>query len=470
VESLIGDTENLSDQEKLNKVKTKYNSIPVAEAVQTAEAKYNELVTVVEEAEQEAEMRVEDSSPSMTTLLPPNAESYRSKAAQLVLDFANSSPGSVIGHGGYVASESLIPWILAGKGEEYLYRTLLRPGRVQTPLGAAYAGDQIGNPIFSGVGVMYDLVSSPPANTITNQSNVFEIELLGNSTPNYASFPPKPNCYSWTIPCELKIRFSKPAPLADLATYMGTSTPNITIGVGPFDGAKTLYSHSVGIPAGSFEYEASFTVNIPVSASSKVHVVDVYIGGALSQPLDYYIEPTFGDLVGAPVISLCDISEVDYIMESSPGVRQTLSAGSRWIDFFGKLKKEPNGDPNFSLAALWESRVSWNTNHVLELLGGYKDYIRTQWPNDPSSPSADDKYRDPEVGMSVSKGLLDMALMPSYIFSDGTFSGVAPRGIRNAINYFREDIRRILNKLSVDDSAAAWIGDLNAFDHVKLTC
>jgi hypothetical protein len=401
-------TEQRDEEKVLAEAGTMFSDLTVANKVSEVEKYIDEAKQVTTKTEAKSLLEAEDSLRPNTWMTARESSELEAKLSDVFGSLATFSPGSVIGIGGHAAIARPQQWIIDSSKHQM---TVTMTGASSTDNGFALD--------LSG---LVDFSFSGSANVSTHEEDVgytsaagdhlVRIGLGQNLGVPYASWPPKPDCYTWRLAASVGIKFSH---TSSIQTYLGDSTGRIVFHSGPADEEKTLISvHEIAIPdADSMGFSLPLMLPVPEPNKDIDFDISLLCDNAVAD-ISMSLTMTSFVLIGTPSSSMCAIGQVDYI---TGGARMQLNGTQRWSSLFGKVEREYNHDPNFSVEALWNDRSARNYQKLMEVVQSIREYAEKKWPA--VGVSIDNKFASQGVPTIV-----EAARLPDYLYEDGPLAGL----------------------------------------------
>lgn len=244
-----------------------------------------------------------------------------------------------------------------------------------------------------------------------------------------------------------------------------TSFP--TTPVDPGSAVELKYIDVEGTVGRSITQYADF----PVSPIPRAQNIYIKVARKISTTLEWGDPKGLGyvELHGSPKLSVVDVTSVTYINTSDDFV--TLTGSESWGDLLGKCKFNEHEDPNFSVPALYKSRlgnpakfgeliclldqfseekIGWTdgttTDTLKSMLATYIRSIRT----DLSSASDDDIW-----AMII--------CVDQYLYDTGLFYGVSKSKMNDVLLLLYDKILAVEELLRVDIEFTTYIASQLAF-------
>jgi hypothetical protein len=424
-----------------------YGTLAVADKVNKARAHLGLLNTVISQPETKDITVIEKQTSGRDTHHgPTNHEALSYKVLHAIQSLSAMSPASLVASNDVLNVAKPVPWELNGFdfGFSCGYK---RTAGVASSIAAAPVSD------LHELGVIANAVTFDGALPVVKTGHLFKMDCDSGNDQGFSSFPPKQDCYDWSFQSEIDVRISSGGALNVLT---GTNEGMLWVWVGNLtDGLNTLYKFPIKWE-GALAVTKSLDLDIPFSAGEE-HAVEMALVTPNVAPVVLEIQARSLGMAGLPKSSSCQRSHIDFHTATSLA-RQFVEPGTRWIDLFGKVKRESRMDPNFSLSQGWNARSVANTTLVSEIVDAYVAAGVAEWGTSPGAPSINDKYVDKGLN-----GIADMIAFNSYIYTDGPFAGKTPREINELLHYFSDDLKFAASSLFKDSKLSIQLSDSNAF-------
>jgi hypothetical protein len=282
-------------------------------------------------------------------------------------------------------------------------------------------------------------------------------------TTGYINFPPKAGAYKWYLGATVKIRITNDGTNGDViaagsqvgSVWMYTSS---TLGGAAVESTEIkLYSASGLTATGGQVVELHAALQVPITESSVT-------GTSLIAHINYAVGnmSTAGStgvtiaaqeihdlqIIGYPSTPVVSYTNVTY--EDSAGVVRQISKDDRFIDYYGKLSKNYDADPNLSVRGIMVRRISSRMHCLSQLVNTLIAYSSKHHKG---GDTLDAKY----IRLGCPNGIVDMLKVMNWLDNDSppfaasvTGTVTNPDDISYLIVTFIEDLKLVLDSVDSD--------------------
>jgi hypothetical protein len=437
IDKVLAVTVSKQPEEAINEFATKPAYATIAGAAAVSQARQTMLtVSKIVDTIEESDLKIIDSrlKSEYYSALASDADAFSYKAEHAIETLMKVSPNSFIAHGGSVRMhQKLEKWDLqlSDYGWRDMSKNRLFPTRMgTTPVTESYAH------VYPVPGATTVVIGSPEDAPLGMFRNFLPLYL---DNAGHSTFPPKKGCYDYSLIVHMRINTTAPfGETAFLNVAVGKTVTEAPLEINYTKTYKWPFrAHFHDPTEGAFTFAVPYYGDWTSSMEMWISSTDVF-------PLTMTATFNVLGVVGEPKGHSCEQGAIDYRLVNEDG-RRFIQGGDRWSSLLGKVKREYSDDPNFSLRALWHSRLAADSGLIEELVDAALQYSGSVWGTTIGAPSVNDKYAEHGVTLA------SMSNIHSWLYSDGVFAGKSQSEIDTLLNFFVDDLKFITQAVDNGD-------------------